>query len=95
VRFVSASPAHSLSRTIAIRMRRGTGARYSVGIVQSSLCGRDPRTAFMAAEWFLKLNSRARQASDEDCVLVMLELAPGPRDGAAFAAWTRSRWVKA
>lgn len=47
------------------------------------------RTAFVATELFLALNGQELMASDEDCVLVMLAVASGTLDEAAFAQWLR------
>ena len=49
------------------------------------------RTAFVAVELFLALNSVELVADDGDCVLTMLAVADGSLDEAAFAAWIRVR----
>lgn len=49
------------------------------------------RTAFIALELFLDLNGCELNASDEDCVLVMLGLAAGQVDETALAQWVRER----
>jgi death-on-curing protein len=47
------------------------------------------RTAFVAVELFLALNGFELNASDADCVVVMLNLAAGHLPEAEFAAWLR------
>lgn len=49
------------------------------------------RTAFVAVELFLHLNGLRLEASDADCVMVMLSLAAGDIDEPTFAAWLRER----
>ena len=51
------------------------------------------RTAFVAMELFLALNGATLNASDADCVLMMLSLAAGDLDEATTAAWIRERSV--
>jgi death-on-curing protein len=50
------------------------------------------RTAFIVMELSLDLNGFELNASDEDCVLVMLGLAAGQVDEEALAEWIRSRF---
>ena len=49
------------------------------------------RSAFVAMELFLQINGWRLEASDSDCVLMMLRLAGGDIDEASFAAWLRER----
>jgi death on curing protein len=49
------------------------------------------RTAFIAMELFLDLNGFELNASDEECVLVMLGLAAGQLDEEVLAKWIRDR----
>ena len=49
------------------------------------------RSAFVAVELFLHLNGLRLDASDADCVMVMLSLAAGDIDEPTFAAWLRER----
>jgi death on curing protein len=47
------------------------------------------RTAYVAVETFLALNSLDLVAGDAECVVVMLDLAAGDLPEAGFAAWLR------
>jgi death on curing protein len=47
------------------------------------------RTAYVAVETFLALNSLYLVAGDAECVVVMLDLAAGDLPEAGFAAWLR------
>lgn len=49
------------------------------------------RTAFIAMELFLDLNGFELNATDEECVLVMLGLAAGQLDEDVLAKWIRDR----
>ena len=49
------------------------------------------RTAFVAVELFLHLNGHVLDASDADCVMVMLQVAAGEISEADFAHWLRAR----
>lgn len=48
------------------------------------------RTAFVATELFLMLNSFELAADDAACVLTMLSVASGDMSEDAFAAWIRA-----
>ena len=49
------------------------------------------RTAFVSVELFLQLNGYELQASDADCVMVMLKVAAGDITEAEFVNWLRQR----
>ncbi len=67
-------------------------AAYGFGLARNHpFVDGNKRTAFVAVELFLNLNGWSLQASDTDCVLVMLNLAAGDIDEATFAAWLRER----
>ncbi len=67
-------------------------AAYGFGLARNHpFVDGNKRTAFVTLELFLNLNGWPLQASDTDCVLVMLSLAAGEVDEATFAAWLRSR----
>ena len=66
-------------------------AAYGYGIARNHpFIDGNKRTAFVATELFLALNGLALSADDGACVLVMLSVAAGTLDEAAFAAWIRS-----
>ena len=65
-------------------------AAYGFGIARNHpFIDGNKRTAFVAVELFLALNGHRLSASDEDCLLTMLTLAPGSLDEAPFAQWLR------
>ena len=65
-------------------------ASYAFGIARNHpFVDGNKRTAFVAMEVFLDLNGWGLGASDEACVLTMLELAAGHMEEAAFAQWVR------
>lgn len=70
-------------------------AAYAFGIVKNHpFIDGNKRTAYVAAEVFLDLNSVTLTASDENCVLTMLSLAAGEIDEEAFAAWLRANTTR-
>ena len=65
-------------------------ASYGVGIARNHpFVDGNKRTAFVAVELFLALNSFDLTATDADCVFTMLDVATGTLDEAGFAAWIR------
>jgi len=69
-------------------------AAYGFGLARNHpFLDGNKRTAFVAAELFLRLNGWSLSAEDADCVLTMLSLAAGDIDEASFATWIRSRTV--
>lgn len=65
-------------------------AAYACGLVRNHpFIDGNKRTAFVAAQLFLRLNGYRIQAPHVDCVLNTLTLAAGDLDEAAFAAWLR------
>ena len=52
------------------------------------------RTAYVAVELFLFLNSYVLEAADADCVLTMLRVAEGSMSEEDFAAWIRANGAK-
>lgn len=65
-------------------------AAYAYGVARNHpFLDGNKRTAFVAAELFLRLNGQRLGADDADCVLTMLALAAGDLDEDAFAAWLR------
>lgn len=65
-------------------------AAYACGLVGNHpFIDGNKRTAFVAAQLFLRLNRYRIQAPHVDCVLNTLALAAGDLDEAAFAAWLR------
>lgn len=63
-------------------------AMYAHGIARNHpFIDGNKRTAFVAAELFLELNGYQLNATDAECVLIMLSLASGEIDETAFAAW--------
>jgi death-on-curing protein len=65
-------------------------ASYAFGIARNHpFVDGNKRTAFVAMEVFLDLNGWELGASDEACVLAMLELAGGQMEEAALARWVR------
>ncbi|NRF69067.1 type II toxin-antitoxin system death-on-curing family toxin [Aquincola sp. S2] len=67
-------------------------AAYGFGLARNHpFVDGNKRSAFVAVELFLRLNGFQLDASDADCVLVMLGLAAGDTDELTFAAWLRER----
>jgi death-on-curing protein len=67
-------------------------ASYAFGIARNHpFADGNKRTAFVALEVFLNLNGYTLEASDEECVLTILDLASGQLDEAALAQWIRAR----
>jgi death on curing protein len=67
-------------------------ASYGYGISRNHpFIDGNKRTAFVALEMFLVLNSYELVADDADCVLTMLAVAAGDMSEADFANWVRSR----
>ena len=67
-------------------------AAYGFGLARNHpFVDGNKRSAFVAVELFLHLNGLRLDASDADCVMVMLSLAAGDIDEATFAAWLRER----
>lgn len=70
-------------------------AAYGVGLAKNhAFIDGNKRTAFVAMELFLVLNSHELLASDADCVLTMLAVAAGEIDEPACAAWIREKSVR-
>jgi death on curing protein len=69
-------------------------AAYGYGISRNHpyLDG-NKRTAFVAVELFLALNSYELVANDVDCVMTMLKVAAGEISEDAFAEWIRTNIV--
>jgi death on curing protein len=71
-------------------------AAYGFGIARNHpFADGNKRTAFVAIELFLGLNSYDFNASDEDCILTILALAAGEMDEAQLVAWVRAHVVHA
>ncbi|ABD71113.1 Death-on-curing protein [Rhodoferax ferrireducens T118] len=65
-------------------------ASYGYGISRNhSFVDGNKRTGFVALELFLALNGYDLTATDADCVLIMLSVAAGDIEEAAFAQWIR------
>ena len=65
-------------------------AAYGVGLAKTHpFLDGNKRTAFVATELFLALNSYDLLANDVACVLTMLAVAAGEMDEASFAVWIR------
>lgn len=65
-------------------------AAYAFGLARNHpFIDGNKRTAFVACELFLAANGYALAASDDACVEVMVGLAAGAVDEAAFADWLR------
>jgi len=63
-------------------------ASYAFGIARNHpFVDGNKRTAFVAVELFLDQNGFELAASDEDCVMKILQLAAGELDEVAFAQW--------
>ncbi len=70
-------------------------AAYGFGLARNHpFVDGNKRTAFVAVELFLALNSYELAASDADCVLKTLSLAAGDLSEAEFADWSRSEIVR-
>ena len=67
-------------------------ASYAVALAKNHpFIDGNKRTAFVAMELFLLLNGHDLNATDAECVLVMLAVAASEFDEAALAAWLRER----
>ena len=65
-------------------------AAYGYGLARNHpFVDGNKRTAFVAVELFLALNSFELRAGDADCVMTMLSLAGGTLSEEDFAAWVR------
>jgi death-on-curing protein len=65
-------------------------AAYGFGIARNHpFIDGNKRTAFVCAELFLALNGQDLLADDAECVRIMLAVAAGELDEAAFAEWLR------
>lgn len=70
-------------------------AAYGFGIARNHpFVAGNKRTAFVAAELFLRLNAFQLAADDAACVLTMLAVAAGDMDELAFARWIREHLRK-
>lgn len=70
-------------------------ASYGLGLAKNHpFLDGNKRTAFIAVELFLLLNSYQLMASDANCVLTMLAVAAGEMDEATFASWLRENTVQ-
>jgi death on curing protein len=70
-------------------------AGYGFGIARNHpFVDGNKRTAFVAAELFLRLNAFQLAADDAACVLTMLAVAAGDMDEPAFAQWIREHLRK-
>ena len=66
-------------------------AAYGYGIARNHpFIDGNKRTAFVCAGLFLVLNGHTLTADDSDCVTIMLAVAAGDIEEAAFAAWLRA-----
>jgi death-on-curing protein len=67
-------------------------ASYAFGIARNHpFVDGNKRTAFVALEVFLDLNGCELKATDEECILAMLDLASGQLGEDALAQWIRDR----
>ena len=65
-------------------------ATYAHGLVRNHpFIDGNKRTAFVAAQLFLRMNGQRINAPHVDCVMTTLALAASDIDEAAFAAWLR------
>lgn len=65
-------------------------AAYGYGIARNHpFLDGNKRTAFVAMELFLVLNGYVLDATDVECVMIMLSVAAGDMDEATFAEWIR------
>lgn len=70
-------------------------AAYGIGLAKNHpFLDGNKRTAFVAVELFLMLNGYALNASDSDCILMMLAVANGEKDEVSFADWIRENAIK-
>ena len=70
-------------------------AAYGFGLARNHpFIDGNKRTAFVAVELFLFLNSYVLEAADADCVLTMLKVAEGSIGKEDFAAWIRANGAK-
>jgi death on curing protein len=70
-------------------------ASYGYGIARNHpFVDGNKRTGFVAVELFLNLNGFELNATDEACVLTMLDVAAGQITEDAFADWIRKNMVK-
>ena len=66
-------------------------AAYGYGVARNHpFIDGNKRTAFVCTELFIELNGYRLEAGDADCVRVMLAVAAGEIEEAAFAAWLRA-----
>src|SRR5450830_183448 len=69
-------------------------AAYGFGLAKNHpFLDGNKRTAFVAVELFLRLNSYELKADDASCVLTMLAVAAGDIDEISFASWIRQNSV--
>jgi death-on-curing protein len=69
-------------------------ASYGHGVLRNHpFVDGNKRTALMAVELFLERNGFTLTASDEECVLAILEVAQDRWSENKFAAWLRDRLV--
>lgn len=69
----------------------GLAAAYAFSLARNHpFIDGNKRTAFVACELFLAANGYAMTASDDACVEMMMSLAAGAVDEAAFADWVRT-----
>ena len=69
-------------------------AAYGVGLAKNhAFVDGNKRVAFLAVGLFLAVNGYRLQASQAEATVVMLDVAAGLIDEAAFAAWIRSHCV--
>ena len=70
-------------------------AAYGFGLARNHpFVDGNKRTAFVAVELFLTLNSTTLTANDVECVLTMLDLAAGHLTEPAFAEWLRENTTR-
>lgn len=70
-------------------------ASYAFGLARNHpFVDGNKRTAYVAAELFLRLNGFDLVAADADCVLAMLGVAAGEQEEADFATWLRNHLLK-
>jgi len=65
-------------------------AAYASGIARNPFLDGNKRTAFVAMELFLNLNSWVLNAGDADCITTMQRLAAGELNEKALSTWLRS-----
>ena len=66
-------------------------AAYGYGLAKNHpFIDGNKRTAFVAVELFLLLNGWELTATDGECVLIMLAVAAGTMEEAAYADWIRN-----